>query len=326
MKEQRISDGTPEQDAKFASVRANLEACLNQHTRDYQRSIAAAVLVPVVLIASAYLVQLIFSSTVKSSWIQIFGLVALVAAFVIDAVLILVAVFALDEKKSAKWRLETLEKEAESTRVVLNLANSGRPFALFLRSFAAERQGMGDGERRKGDVWRGMATWRAAKRGEWYEADTEHLIANSKWHDELSALKAIEARLPVVLLGNTLLDPGMRNDLAGAGITELTIQAQDWWSIFATLCSRASITIVYVKQPSPMLVREMQHLHSQHLRYVLFGDANSIRLLADATGFGDAVVSDAAAQPGESYLEAIPNVLDHILQDHSPRETSPEAS
>jgi hypothetical protein len=254
------------------------------------------------------------------------GLVAFAAAFATVVVLTLVAVLALDEKKSAKWRLETLEKEPESTRVVLDLANSGKPFALFLRSFAEERQGLGDGQRRTGDIWRGMATWRAAKRGEWYEADTEHLIANAKWHAELSALKAFEARLPVVLLGNTLLDDEMRADLVTAGITELTIQAQDWWSIFLTLSSRASITIVYVKQASTMLVREMQHLHSQHLRYLLFGDEKSIQTLAECTGIGNALIADAAAQSGESCLEAIPNVIDHILQEPSSREISPEAS
>jgi len=304
---------TVDWDAKLASVRTELEALHSEQKRIYRRSILTAALVPLTLFALAFALDRIFSGGERSAFTQVFGWAAVLLSIAIGGAFLFAASIASDERRSLAWRLATLETELDQTREALAFAWSGKSFALFLRSFGAEIRGLGDTARERGDIVRGLAMMRAARRLEWYEPDFSHIEANNKWRAQLRVLRAIEeAGLPIIMLGNTRLGGEMRSELASTGVRELTIQAQDWWQIFLRICSRASVIFFYVEEQSPMLVQEMQHVHACGLRYVLCGDDAAIRGLANVTGVGNVFLADALTLVGDDDSAAIPRLLSQL--------------
>jgi hypothetical protein len=137
---------------------------------------------------------------------------------------------------------------------------------------------------------------RAARVGELYVPNLDHLVAYRKWSAQLEVLRAIQQRYPAVLLGNTELGSNMREELTQTGIIEVTIQAQEWWPIFLALSHRAHLIILYIETATPMLLREMQHIGAHGLRYAIFADDAELRRLAEEPGLGESFLSSAVAR------------------------------
>jgi hypothetical protein len=299
-------DPTHEQDAKVALIRTELEALHAEQERFLRRSILVAVLAPLTLIALAVVIDRIFTGGEDSVLTPILTLTAFFLSILSFGVFGFAASMALDERKSLAWRLQALDKELDQTCEALALAGSGKSFALFLRSFGAELGGLGEMARERGNIARGLASLRAARQMEWYIPDLSHIEANNRWRAELEVLGAIgKAGLAVIMLGNIRLGDEMRSELALTRVVELTIQAQEWWDIFVPICNRATVIFFYIEEPSPMLVREMQHVHACGLRYVLCGDDAAIAGLGDVTGVGKEFLADALALDGEDKTAAI---------------------
>lgn len=233
---------------------------------------------------------------------------------IVAVVLLLALMSATDDYDAANYRLAAAEQERESIAAALELAASGAPFALFLRSFDAERQGMSASGVRVGNITRTLGSLRNARHGMiGLDDDIGHLEANWRWERQLAVLSALKARAPTILLGNTRLSQDMRGELAHTGATELTIQIGDWWHAFLALADRARIIVLYIEQATPMLVREIGHIRDHGSPYIVMGEADELEKLGAIPEIGAAFLGGAALICGTRDVALLAPVLDRTL-------------
>jgi len=73
-------------------------------------------------------------------------------------------------------------------------------------------------------------------------------------------------------------------------------QAQDWWRIFVGLAGHASLILLYIEDASPTLLREMQYLAEQRLRYAIVASEDTFDLLRNDPTLGTAFLSRAVTR------------------------------
>ncbi len=303
-------------DTDFASVRSELEGRRSEQRRVARRSIWLAVGGTTALFFVMFLLDAVFSGFDNPDRMQALFGAAILLTIVWAGPLLFEASVATDATKTATWQLEALASEIQRTESAMDLVHSGQRFVLFLRSFRAETTGLSLDARRRSEIVEGMAARRAQRHNEWHESDLWHIRANVKWTSQLNLLKAIRARHPIILLGNTGLGSEMRTELGTLDILELTIQAQDWWSVFLTLTNGAYLIFVYVEEVSPMLLREMQHLKSTGLRYVICANDAEINDIAKVPELGNDFITAAVGRLSPDDGASIPIIFEQFETAH----------
>lgn len=284
--------------AQVSRIRAELTDSLEATQRQRRSTVWLAIAGFLVLFGCFTVAAWLGSGRMSETvWNIIFWVVFLLATLWLGLGLML-ASFAKEECAQIGWRLQALDAEAVQTARALELAQSGSPFALFLRSFGAEVTGLSYASKERMNIYQGMERIQAARLGESLMLDTnlDHLVAYRKWSAQLEVLRSIQERYSTVLLGNTTLNSDMREELTRTGIIEVTIQAQEWWPIFLALSRHAYLIILYIETASPMLLREMQHIGSHRLRYAIFADDDELRRLAEEPSLGESFLSSAVAR------------------------------
>lgn len=282
--------------AQVSRIRAELTDSLDVQRWQRRNGVLLGIAGPLGLFGCVTVAAWLGSGRISSTvWDHMFG-----GAFLLSIIWLglglLLARFANDECAKTGWKLRALDAEAVQTTRALELAQSGSTFALFLRSFGAEVTGLDYNSKEQINISRGLEMINATRMGEPYVPDLNHLVAYRKWSAQLEVLRSIQQRYPTVLLGNTALSSNMREELTQTGIIEVTIQAQEWWPIFLALSHRAYLIILYIETASPMLLREMQHIGTQGLRYAIFADDAELRRLAEEPGLGESFLSSAVGR------------------------------
>jgi hypothetical protein len=297
-------------DTYSESLRTKLKKRYFEQKRIHRRYILITVIIPLIFFALTFTLDWILSGNESTAFIpEVFFWIALLPAAFIEIIFYFKARDASQEQQNLSWRIETLKTELSQSEETMAFASSGESFALFLRSFGAELKGIGDLATERISWSQSFRMGRLKCDVKLIIPDLSHIEANKRWHEELKILHVIEgAGFPVIMMGNKALSDEIRNDLASTSIRVLTIQAQDWWQIFLRICDRASVIFVYVREISPMLVKEMQHIHAKCFKYVLCGDDAEIGKLVNVRELGEGFLKDAMAIMGDD----ISGVISHL--------------
>jgi hypothetical protein len=214
--------------------------------------------------------------------------VALVCILVLACFAAFTATFFFSGEDAIERRLARLDEELRETRAALDLAASGQPFALFLRSFDAERRGLGRSSALQAAIAAQREGFHLARYGDVAPIayDTSHFEDWAKWQSQIALLGAIQRRLPVVLLGNLRMEAETGRELRALGVREVFVQATDWWSLVAALSAKANAIFFLVEQASPMLIREMLHVLDRGYPYVIVGETCEVEKLPSAFDAG----------------------------------------
>lgn len=238
----------------------------------------------------------------------------IVLLFIAGAVLLLDVLLSGDDLEAARYRVQAAEEEDRNVANALALAQSGAPFALFLRSFDAEQMGLSSHGVQLGNISRGLENLRNARHGLFpVTDDIGHLEANWSWKDQLAVLHLLRSRAATILLGNTRLHPDMRVELARTGISELTIQVGNWWDVFLALACRPQLIVFYIEQATPMLMREMVHTRDRCNPYVVMGEPEELSRLAQVPEIGEGFLAGAKQICGRKDLANLTPLLDQFL-------------
>lgn len=274
-------------EAEFARVKGELEL---EETRgrngavwSFRLGVAATILAAALLLA--------------------FGPALIAAAYLMVLILVPVWAFVLltmdhydDVATRAQSMLRLLAEEKSETQSLAAFASSGEPFALFLRSFAIEAQGVGLAGRRALINLEARASLTRGRYDDFgYVADFGAHEAHHKWTSELQAIRALQSHLPVVLLGNLRIAADMTADLKQLGVMNLTVQAQDWYPIFELLAGKARLVVFYVEDVSPSLRREIVHTSGQRLAYVVIGPPYNVAQIGTDFDGGAEFIAGAKA-------------------------------
>lgn len=296
-------------EAQVSRIRVELTNSLDDQQTARRHCVLFAIACPLGLFGCVTAAAWLGSGRIPSTVCDAMFLGAFVLSLYCSGAGLFGANIANDECANTAWKLRALDAEAVQTRRAFELARSGSPFVLFLRSFEAELAGLDYTGKQRGNIASGLARIRAARMNEFYVEDLSHLAAHRKWSAQLEVLRSIQKRYPAVLLGNTALSRNMREEFTQTGIIEVTIQAQDWWPIFLALSHRAYLIILYIEAASPMLLREMQHLGTHGLRYVIFADDAELRLLARAPGLGESFLASAIGRLNLGNVTALRELM-----------------
>ncbi len=207
--------------------------------------------------------------------------------------------------EEAASTLALLEREQSDTQALLAFANSGARFALFLRSFASEAEGLGaQGLKRLLVLEARQARLQNCYEDFDYAPDIANFDAHAKWTKELAAINGLAAHMPVVLLSNLRIGAEMRGDLDRLGVKSLAILAQDWYDIFTALAARARLAMFYVGQVSPSLSREIAYAGANNLDYIIVASESDVAAIAQSFDGGAVFVAGAIAKlaPDQSDL------------------------
>lgn len=239
---------------------------------------------------------------------------------IVGLVVILLAVipfigvsFVKDDIAQIEFRIAAVEAEEAAVTAALRLAASDVGYAVFLRSFDAERAGLGQTGLAKRQIALGLESMRNARHGMPISEDCSHLEANWRWRHQLDVLKEMKRRAPTILLGNTRLAPDMRAELAATGAMVVTIQARDWWQVFLSLADRARIVVFYIEQATPNLMREMAHIRGHGVKYVIAGDPSEITALGRIPEIGEQFAAGAMLVARTTDLDSLRLILDGVL-------------
>lgn len=207
--------------------------------------------------------------------------------------------------EEAASTLALLEREQSDTQALLGFANSGARFALFLRSFASEAEGLSaQGLKRLLALEARQARLQNRYEDFGYAPDIANFDAHAKWTKELGAVEALAAHMPVVLLTNLRISPDMRGDLDRLSVKSLAILAQDWYDVFTALAARARLSMFYVEHVSPSLRREIAYAGVNNLDYIVVASESDAAAIAQSFDGGAAFVAGAKAKlaPDQSDL------------------------
>lgn len=301
-----ISDA--EYQAQFIRTKESLAAELDRGRRGARRSLIVGIGASVALAAT-----LLFS-----------GIGFAGAAFLLLLVLTFVwAIVFLSIQhydgiaESAAAMTDLLQRERSDTEALFALVSSGAPFALFLRSFASEAEGLGNrGLKAMLELDARQARLRSRYDDFGYMPDMSHFDAHAKWSAECAVVGILAAHFPVVLLGNLRLAADMTTDLDRLGVKSLTIQAQDWYPVFEALASKAQIVLFYIEQVSPSLKREIVYAGANRLAYVIVGSPDDLAQIAASFESGAAFVSGARAVAAPDHPD-IPGLLTEVIGGHA---------
>lgn len=198
--------------------------------------------------------------------------------------------------EEAASTLVLLEREQSDTQALLTFVNSGAKFALFLRSFASEAEGLSaQGLKRLLELEARQARLQNRYEDFGYAPDIANFDAHAKWTKELAVVDALAAHMPVVLLGNLRISPEMRGDLDRLGVKSLAILAQDWYDIFTALAARARVAMFYVEQVSPSLRREIAYATAHPLDYIIIAGEFDRAAIVQSFDGGAAFIAAARA-------------------------------
>jgi hypothetical protein len=194
-----------------------------------------------------------------------------VGAFIGLGGLLLAVALDSSEHQRASQVLGHLNEERTRTEEALTFAASGKPFALFLRSFQAEDRGASGSEVEAHNralfehthVYSQMAGFDVG-----VPADQLQDQDNS-WSLQRRVLVALSRTLPTVMLGNAYLASEKRADLDGLAVRDVTVITGDWWGLFLALSDAAREIVVYADEPSDALLREIGQLESTGRAYTL---------------------------------------------------------
>jgi hypothetical protein len=128
--------------ARVSRVRAELTDSLDVQHLQRRDTVLLAISGPLGIFGCVTVAAWLGSGRISSIVSDIMFLVALLLSVLWLGVGLLLASFAHDECAKIRWKLQALDAEAVQTTRALALAQSGSPFALFLRSFGAEETGL----------------------------------------------------------------------------------------------------------------------------------------------------------------------------------------
>ncbi len=119
------------------------------------------------------------------------------------------------------------------------------------------------------------------------EEKLDFVPARNKWRAQRSLLARIAQRLPLIILGNTRLEHDMRDELGVLGVSELTIQVQDWWPLFTLIASKARIIFFFIEDVSSALTEEMKHVLQFQFRYVVLCEESRLMAIRSQGDWGE---------------------------------------
>ena len=263
----------PEALAELAARRAELMRRIRDANRRAKRGRIATIAVSTIIAVVAPAFALFFSDQLASGPFWLLVWLSVLAAG------LALATWWMEPENLATNEVELLaliDAESQAVAAARALAASGAPYALFLRSFDSEVDGLRTIEEQSISTSWQVESYQqmAAAAGSSLSLsakDWDQLLrANSSWTGQLEILRMLQARLSTVLLGNTRLDASARTILERSGIVGVHVFAADWWDLVRELARNATLIVVFIDRLTQMLAREVEHLSASGDRYVAF--------------------------------------------------------
>jgi hypothetical protein len=182
-------------ETQISRIRAELADSLNAQQATRRRTMLFVIACPLGIVGCVSVVSWLLSGRILSN---VGGGIAFGVLFLlICSPLCLFAVsLANEECAKAEWKLKALDVEVAQTTRALELAHSGSPFVLFLRSFRAELTGLDSAGEELGSFNRGLERSRALRMGEPYVEDLDHIVAHRKMVGSVGGLAVNPTALP----------------------------------------------------------------------------------------------------------------------------------
>lgn len=183
-----------------------------------------------------------------------------------------------EDLKLALLLRQELPGEATQMQRALTLLENGRPFILYLRTFAVETRALSESDvnRKRGQAWdtiKQLPTLPdpesvASLRQDYFLRksilEQAHRL-HADWLIHREVLRAVGAAAPAVCFGNIFLGSDKREEVEKLGVMEVTIVSTEWWPVFERFASRAAAVVVYLETLTTSIARELKHLTvSQH--------------------------------------------------------------
>lgn len=145
------------------------------------------------------------------------------------------------------------------------LSRLWKPYALFLRSFDAEKAGLQDSNT--------QLTHQANE--DQYAIDLAGTLPpwqdhSNAWTLQSALVSLLGKRLQAVQLGDhpSLDERLITSALLRDRVIRIKTDDETWWAAFELLARQARLTVVFADLPSPSLVKELAHLRSHRLNFV----------------------------------------------------------